>query len=70
MSLEDKLNDTDPQITELRNALLNAQRQLAKVKKNRDDFTAAVVQAAHDAMLSAGPLPAVPTPVKDTHKEN
>jgi hypothetical protein len=66
MSLEDKLNDTDPQITELRNALLNAQRQLAKVKKNRDDFTAAVVQAAHDAMLSAGPLPAVPAPVKDS----
>ena len=69
MSLEDKLKDTDPQITELRNALLNAQRQLAKVKKNRDDFTAAVVQAAHDAMLSAGPLPAVPAPVKDTRSK-
>ena len=49
MSLEDKLNDTDPQITELRNALLNAQRQLAKVKKNRDDFTACLLYTSDAA---------------------
>jgi hypothetical protein len=66
MSLEDNLKNNDPQIVELRNALFNTQKQLAKVKKNRDDFTAAVVQAAHDAMLSAGAIPPVPAPAKDT----
>ena len=65
MSLKDNL-EPDPQIADLRKALLNTQRQLANVKKNKDDFTAAVVQAAHNAMLSAGPVPPVPTPKKDS----
>ena len=65
MSLEDKLREVDPQIVELRKALVNTQRQLADVKRKRDDFTAAVVQAAHDAMLSAGAIPPVPAPIKD-----
>jgi hypothetical protein len=69
MSLKDDLEklkkEQDPQIVELRKALLNTQKQLAKVKKNRDDFTAAVVQSAHDAMLSMGAVPPVPEPVKD-----
>jgi len=65
MSLKDNL-EPDPQIADLRKALLNTQRQLANVKKNKDDFTAAVVQAAHDAMLSAGAVPPVPTPKKDS----
>jgi len=65
MSLKDNL-EPDPQIADLRKALLNTQRQLANVKKNKDDFTAAVVQAAHDAMLSAGPVPPVPAPKKDS----
>lgn len=62
MSLKDNL-DTDPKIVELRKALLNTQKQLADVKKKRDDFTAAVVQAAHDAMLSSGPLPKISKPL-------
>jgi len=70
MSLADDLKkikqEADPQIADLRKALLNAQKQLADVKKKRDDFTAAVVQAAHDAMLSTGPIPPVPTPKKDS----
>lgn len=70
MSLADDLKklkeESDPQIADLRKALLNAQKQLAHVKKKRDDFTAAVVQAAHDAMLSTGPVPPVPTPKKDS----
>ena len=53
-------------IDDLRSALANTQKQLAKVKKNRDDFTQAVVQSAHDAMLSLGPIPPVPTPPKDS----
>jgi hypothetical protein len=65
MSLKDNL-EPNPQIADLRKALLNTQRQLANVKKKKDDFTAAVVQAAHDAMLSAGPVPPVPTPKKDS----
>jgi hypothetical protein len=62
MSLKDHL-ESDPRITELQKALTNTQRQLADVKKKRDDFTAAVVQAAHDAMLASGPLPSVPKPL-------
>ena len=69
MSLEDKLREVDPQIVELRKALVNTQRQLADVKRKRDDFTAAVVQAAHDAMLSAGAIPPVPAPIKDTRNK-
>jgi hypothetical protein len=53
-------------IDDLRSALANTQKQLSKVKKNRDDFTQAVVQSAHDAMLSLGPIPPVPTPPKDS----
>ena len=53
-------------IDDLRSALANTQKQLAKVKKNRDDFTQAVVQSAHDAMLSLGPITPVPTPPKDS----
>ena len=68
MSLKDNL-EPDPQIADLRKALLNTQRQLANVKKNKDDFTAAVVQAAHDAMLSAGAVPPVPTPKKDSRNK-
>jgi hypothetical protein len=73
MSLKDDLEklkkETDPQISELRKALFNTQKQLARIKKNRDDFTAAVVQAAYDAMLSMGAVPPVPTPKKDTRNK-
>jgi len=67
MSLEKAIKRADEEATnnDLRNALANAQRQLAKIKKNRDDFTQAVVQAAHDAMLSLGAVPPVPAPKKD-----
>ena len=70
MTLADDLSkiqeESDPQIAELRKALVNTQRQLADVKRKRDDFTEAVVKAAHDAMLSMGAIPPVPTPKKDT----
>ena len=68
MSLEKaiKVAEEGLMIDDLRSALANTQKQLAKVKKNRDDFTQAVVQSAHDAMLSLGPIPPVPTPPKDS----
>ena len=70
MSLADDLEkaqkELDPQVAELRKALLSTQKQLADVKKKKDDFTAAVVQAAHNAMLSYGPVPSITPPKKDT----
>lgn len=73
MSLSDDLEqlekDSAPEVVELRKALANAQRQLSAVKKKRDDFTAAVVQAAHDAMLSMGAVPPVPAPKKDSRSK-
>jgi hypothetical protein len=54
---------------ELQTALLRAQRQYSELKKKRDDFTQAVVQAAHDAMLSTRPIPPVIAPKKDTRKK-
>ena len=73
MSLESRFNDLpkgveSQDITELRKALLRTQKQLSDVKKKRDDFTFAVVQAAHDAMLSAGPIQPV-TPPKKAYKD-
>jgi hypothetical protein len=56
-------------VTELRKALMRTQKQLSDTKKKKDDFTAAVVQAAHDAMLSMGAVPPVPVPPKDIRKK-
>jgi hypothetical protein len=73
MALSERLKEIpEPElkeVTELRKALLNAHKELAKVKKNRDDFTSAVVQAAHDAMLSTGAISLVPEPKKDARKK-
>lgn len=68
MSLKDKFDEMpeDRDVEELRRALLRTQKQLSDVKKKRDDFTRAVVQAAHDAMLSTGAIPPVQAPKKDT----
>lgn len=60
---------TSPELAESRAAYMRLQKQFADLKKKRDDFTHAVVQAAHDAMLSSGPVPAVPAPKKDTRKK-
>ena len=64
------LEETDsPELAQSRAAYLRLQKQFADLKKKRDDFTQAVVQSAHDAMLSAGPIQPVPTPKKDTRKK-
>lgn len=68
MSLEKAIRQAEDNsiIDELRSALLKSQSDYAKLKKKRDDFTQAVVQAAHDAMLSYGPISPIPTPPKDS----
>jgi hypothetical protein len=69
MSLSKRLNEIpEPEsqdVVELRKALLRSQKTIADLKRNKEDFTQAVVNAAHDAMLSAGAMPAVPAPKKD-----
>lgn len=54
------------EVKELQKTLMRVQRQFSDLKKKRDDFTSAVVQAAHDAMLSAGPMLPIIAPKKDT----
>jgi len=66
MSLADDLKkikeEADPQITDLRKALLNAQKQLAKIKDRDQQLGELVLQAAYDATLSMGAIPPVPKP--------
>lgn len=66
MSLKDDFNklevDTDPEIVELRRALQNAQKQLAKIKQRNDEMSFAVIEAARDATLSLGRIPVVKVP--------
>lgn len=67
MSLEDSIADevvaADPQINELRKALVNAQRQLANIKRGREEITEAVSRAVYEAMLAMGPVEPVTRPV-------
>lgn len=66
-SLEDMPEGIESQdVKELQKTLMRVQRQFSDHKKKRDDFTQAVVQAAHDAMLSAGPMLPIVAPKKDT----
>jgi len=73
MSLKDRLEEIpEPEsqdVVELRRALMRSQKTIADLKRNKEDFTQAVVNAAHDAMLSRGAVPPVPTPEKDTRKK-
>jgi len=73
MTLSDRLNKIpEPEsqdVNELRKALLRSQKTIADLKRNKEDFTQAVVNAAHDAMLAAGPMPVVPAPKKDSRSK-
>lgn len=70
MSLSERLKDLpepeSPDVAELRKALLRSQKTIADLKRNKEDFTQAVVNAAHDAMLSMGPMLPTPAPKKDS----
>lgn len=70
MALNDRFEELPDEVVskdieELRKALMRTQKQLSDTKKKRDDFTQAVVNAAHDAMLSLGAVPPVAAPQKD-----
>ena len=64
MSVADDLKEAqdaeNPQIAELRKALINAQRQIQKIKDRDKQMGELVYQAAYEATLSMGPI----TPVK------
>ena len=74
MSLADDLAkaqaETDPQIADLRKALVNTQKQLQKAKQRTDELAEATFRAAYDATLSMGEIKPVPVPKKDTRKIN
>lgn len=60
---EETLREAD-----LRKALQHTQRLLAKSKERTDDLVAATIEAAREATLAAGAIPAVRPPAKDTRK--
>jgi hypothetical protein len=72
MSLEDKIAKekiaADPQINELRMALVSTQKQLARVKQQREEITRAVTRAVYEAMLAMGPIVPVEKPILKTTK--
>jgi hypothetical protein len=68
MSFEEDLDAIDPQVEKLTKALARSHADYAKLKKSKEDFTQAVVDAARDAMLSMGPIPQVKLLVKDKRK--
>lgn len=60
--------DWDREANSLRDALIRTQRQLAQSKTKADALVAATVQAARDAQLSLGRMPAVALPKPDKRK--
>lgn len=53
---------------ELRRVIVGLEQRLRKAKAKTDELVAATVQAAHDAMVTLGPLPPVPAPAGDRRK--
>lgn len=72
MSLNDDLDqlekDNDPQIAELRKALLNTQKELAKVKLKTFELVEATHKGAYEAMLAMGGVKPVIPPSIDKRK--
>lgn len=62
MSLGDEIR-SDNEAAELRKALIQVQRQLAKQKNRTDELVAATQDAAYQAMLAMGPISKVPAPI-------
>ena len=72
VSLKDDLvklaQETNPEIAELRKALVRAQKQLQQAKQRSDELVEATIQASRDAVIALGPIPATPTPSLDKRK--
>ena len=72
VSLKDDLvklaQEANPEIAELRKALVRAQKQLQQSKQKNDELVEATIQASRDAVIALGPIPATPTPSLDKRK--
>ena len=74
MALDDALNAEEEnqraldETAELRRALIQAQRQLAKIKIRNDELVVATHRGAYEAMLALGKVQPVPAPVTDKRK--
>jgi len=72
VSLEDDLiklaQESNPEIAELRKALVRAQKQLQQAKQRTDELVEATIQASRDSVIALGPIPATPTPNLDKRK--
>ena len=73
MSLEKRFDDMpdgieSSDVRELRNVIMRLQKQLLKAKTKTDDLVEATHQAAYDAMLTYGPLQAIPKPPADVRR--
>ena len=60
--------ETNPETAELRKALLNTQKQLAKAREKTDELVEATYRGAYEAMLAIGAIPPVIPPVIDKRK--
>jgi len=67
MSLKDNL-EPNPQIADLRKALLNTQRELAKIKLKTSELVEATHKGAFEAMLAMGGVNSVVAPKIDKRK--
>ena len=72
MSLDEALDEAErnKELTELQNALNNAQRQLAAAKIRNDQLVAATLRGAYEATIALGKPQLIATPQKDTRKIN
>ena len=74
MALNDALNEENAaeqaanETAELRRALIQAQRQLAKIKIRNDELVVATHRGAYEAMLALGKVDPVPAPKIDKRK--
>jgi hypothetical protein len=68
VGLADRSIDDQERLEDLRAALGRAQRQLARERNKTEALVAATIQAAQDATLAQGPVPAVPAPARDSRK--
>lgn len=60
--------ESDPQIAELRKALVNTQKQLAKARERNEELVEATHLGAYEAMLALGPVQPVKAPPADKRK--
>lgn len=60
--------ESNPEIAELRKALVRAQKQLQQAKQRTDELVEATIQASQDAVIALGPIPATPAPLSDKRK--